>query len=66
MISAEQLQRFSRECLLLRQVLKEGESIPDLDYRILKSNLQILLMDLEKGRTQPSPWEKPIVQDLTR
>lgn len=55
MISAEQLQRFSRECLLLRQVLKEGESIPDLDYRILKSNLQILLMDLEKGRTQPSP-----------
>jgi hypothetical protein len=65
MLTAEQLQRFSRECLLLRRAIEEGHSVPELDYRILRSNLQILLATLEKGRKHPSnPSDIPAVQRL--
>ena len=62
MISAEQLQRFSRECLLLRKAIQEGHLLPVLDYQILKSNPRMLLTEIEKGRIDLRPGEKPNVE----
>ena len=50
MLTADLLQRFSRECLLLRQALAEDNRLPEMDYRILKSNINLLLAQLEQKR----------------
>lgn len=39
---------FSAECRKLREVLDEGIPISELDYRILRSNIVLLLADLER------------------
>jgi hypothetical protein len=65
MINSELLQRFSRECLLLRQELRAGETLPEMDYRILKSNLQLLLAEIEQNRPKPNPSDKSTLRGLT-
>ena len=50
MISADQLQRFSRECLLLRKSLEETDCLPEIDYRILRSHMHMLIAELERKR----------------
>ena len=62
MIPAEQLQRFSRECLLLRKALQEGQGLPDVDYRILKSHITMLLTDLENCRSAQSTPVQPQIK----
>jgi hypothetical protein len=58
MIPAEQLQRFSRECLLLRKALQDGTVLTELDYRILRSNISMLLSDLERHKQPDDPPPK--------
>jgi len=65
MITAELLQRFSQECLRLRQELRAGETLPEMDYRILKSNLQLLLAEIEQNRPKPTPPDKTTLRGLT-
>jgi hypothetical protein len=55
MIPAEQLQRFSRECLLLRKALEDANSLPDVDDRILRSNITMLLAALDQKRKSERP-----------
>lgn len=62
MIPAEQLQRFSRECLLLRKALQDGTALTELDYRILRSNISMLLSDLEKHKRPDEPPPKATSQ----
>jgi hypothetical protein len=50
MLTAEQLQRFSRECLLLRKALEEAPTLPELDDRILRSNITMLLAALDQKK----------------
>lgn len=50
MIAADQLQRFSRECLLLRKSLEETECLAEIDYRILRSHMHMLIAELERKR----------------
>jgi hypothetical protein len=39
---------FGNECRRLRDSLEEGDRISELDYRILRSNIVLLLADLER------------------
>jgi hypothetical protein len=52
MLSAEQLQRFARECVLLRKTVREESYLTEVDYRILRSNIHMLLAELEQKRAQ--------------
>jgi len=48
-ISAEQLQRFSRECLILRKALQDGATLPDKDYTLIQSGVRLLLGEIDKS-----------------
>jgi hypothetical protein len=50
MISAEQLQRFAKECVLLRKTVREDQYLTEVDYRIMRSNIHMLLAELEQKR----------------
>lgn len=49
---------FAAECRGLREVLNQGVTVSELDYRILRSNIVLLLADLERfGRLEQTPAE---------
>jgi len=49
---------FAVECRGLREVLNQGLPVSELDYRILRSNIVLLLADLERfGRPEQAPGE---------
>ena len=50
MLKTDQLMRFSKECTLLREVLESAPPIGEVDYRILWSNISLLLEALEKNK----------------
>lgn len=39
---------FAAECRGLREVLNQGVPVSELDYRILRSNIVLLMADLER------------------
>jgi hypothetical protein len=47
-----QLQRFIQDCRRMREAIKTSEEFREFDYRILKSNLALLLMDLEERKAK--------------
>lgn len=57
-ISAEQLQRFSRECLILRRALQDGAAIPDGDYALIQSGVRLLLGEIDKSWGQQTASQR--------
>lgn len=54
-ISAAQLQRFSRECLILRKALQDGATMPDKDYSLIESGVRSLLGEIDKSWRRQTP-----------
>jgi hypothetical protein len=57
MLSAEHLQRFARECVLMRKTVREEQYLTEVDYRILRSNIHMLLAELEQKREHQQSLE---------
>ena len=57
MLSAEHLRRFAKECVLLRKTIRDEQYLAEVDYRILRSNIHMLLAELEQKREQQKSLE---------
>jgi hypothetical protein len=54
MLSADQLKRFSNQCLKLRETLQKGRPISQTDYSVIKSHIQSLIAELDE-HTEETP-----------
>lgn len=63
-MTAEQLKRFSNECLLMRKALQDGQMMPESDYQILRSGVLLLLAELEESKAQSSSSRNDQIRSL--